>query len=108
MRKVLVVTGGASGIGAATARLASKRGFAVAINFRTREGEAARMVEEIRGAGGSAMAIGGDCTNERDVESLFEAATSQLGAVTAVVNAAGVELPTVGVATLTHGSSPLC
>jgi NAD(P)-dependent dehydrogenase (short-subunit alcohol dehydrogenase family) len=98
MRKVLVVTGGASGIGAATARLAAKRGFAIAINFRTREAEAARIVEEIRSAGGSAVAIGGDCTNERDVENLFETAGSKLGVVTGVVNSAGVDLPTVGVA----------
>lgn len=98
MQKALVVTGGASGIGAATARLASKRGFAVAINFRTREREAARMVEEIRDAGGSALAIRGDCSDEKDVESLFDEATSKLGVITAVVNSAGAELPTVGVA----------
>ena len=59
MRKVLIVTGGASGIGAATARLAAQRGFSVAINFRTREREAAQVVEEICNAGGSAIATKG-------------------------------------------------
>ena len=98
MRKVLIVTGGASGIGAATARLAAQRGFSVAINFRTREREAAQVVEEICNAGGSAIATKGDCTNERDVRNLFESATSELGVVTAVVNSAGVDLPNVGVA----------
>jgi NAD(P)-dependent dehydrogenase (short-subunit alcohol dehydrogenase family) len=98
MTKVLIVTGGASGIGAATARLAAARGYAVAINYRTREDEAARLVEELEATGVQAVAIQADCRRAIEIGHLFATASHELGPVTAVVNSAGVGLPPTRVA----------
>lgn len=90
MKKVLVVTGGSRGIGAATARLAAARGYAVCINYRHNEAAAQAVVEEIARAGGEAIAVAGDVGNEADVMRLFAEVDEKLGTVTALVNNAGI------------------
>ncbi|MDX5433660.1 MAG: SDR family NAD(P)-dependent oxidoreductase, partial [Halomonas sp.] len=90
MKKVLVVTGGSRGIGAATARLAAARGYAVCINYRHNEAAAQAVVEEIAQAGGEALAVAGDVGNEADVMRLFAEVDEKLGTVTALVNNAGI------------------
>ena len=60
MEQVLVVTGGSRGIGAETARLAAKRGYAVAVNYRERADAAHLLVEEIQSNGGRAIAVQAD------------------------------------------------
>jgi NAD(P)-dependent dehydrogenase (short-subunit alcohol dehydrogenase family) len=92
MTKTLLVTGGASGIGAATARLAASRGYAVAVNYRTRRAAAARLVDEIRRSGGTAIAAEADVTDADAIERLFGTVEEQLGAVSALVNSAGISL----------------
>ena len=57
---VLIVTGGGRGIGAATARLAAKRGYAVCVNYLRDRTSADRVVQDIRDDGGSAIAVPGD------------------------------------------------
>jgi NAD(P)-dependent dehydrogenase (short-subunit alcohol dehydrogenase family) len=71
MNKVLLVTGGASGIGAATARVAAARGYDVAINFRSREAQAFALAREIERAGVRARAVQADVSVPADVERLF-------------------------------------
>ncbi|HLW48791.1 MAG TPA: SDR family oxidoreductase [bacterium] len=89
-RPVLVVTGGSRGIGAAVARLAPGRGYAVAVNY-VRDGDAARgVVRDIERADARACAIQGDVSSEADVARLFDEAAKTLGPVTALVNNAGV------------------
>ncbi len=56
MTKVLIVTGGSRGIGAATARLAAERGYAVCVNYRKNQAAADALVAEIAAAGGNALA----------------------------------------------------
>lgn len=85
----MVITGGSRGIGAATARLAAAAGYAVCVNYRRDAGAAAEVVREIKGAGGTAVAVQADVAVEADVVRLFEAA-DQLGRVTALVNNAGI------------------
>lgn len=68
MRKVMLVTGASRGIGAATARLAAQRGYAVGINYRERREEAEALVSAIRAAGGEALAIQADVGVEEQVE----------------------------------------
>jgi NAD(P)-dependent dehydrogenase (short-subunit alcohol dehydrogenase family) len=88
--EVLVVTGGGRGIGAATARLAAERGYAVCVNFlRSREG-AETVAGAIRRAGGRAIAVRADVGEEDEVVRLFAAIDAELGPVTALVNNAGV------------------
>jgi NAD(P)-dependent dehydrogenase (short-subunit alcohol dehydrogenase family) len=89
-RGVLIVTGGGRGIGAATARLAAERGYAVCVNYRSNREAAHGVVEAIRAAGGKATAVKADIAREFDVMSLFEEAHNQLGPLTALVNNAGI------------------
>ncbi len=90
MEKVLIVTGGSRGIGAATARLAAARGYAVCINYLRNEAAASAVVREISDGGGKAIAVAGDVGEEADVIRLFERVDAALGRVTALVNNAGI------------------
>ena len=86
----LLITGGASGIGAATARLAAARGHKVAINYRSREAEAKAVVADIIAKGGRAVALLADVSREADISGLFDGAEKALGPITHVVNSAGI------------------
>jgi NAD(P)-dependent dehydrogenase (short-subunit alcohol dehydrogenase family) len=90
MGKVIVVTGASRGIGAATARLAAERGYAVAVNYLRSAEAAGQVVEDCRRAGVSAIAVQADVAVEADVVRLFEAVDRELGRVTALVNNAGI------------------
>ena len=88
-RGAMVVTGGGRGIGAATARLAGSRGYAVCVNYLRDAASAAAVVRDIEAAGGRGLAVQGDVAIEADVLRLFDAAAG-LGAITALVNNAGI------------------
>ncbi|HYF17906.1 MAG TPA: SDR family oxidoreductase [Ramlibacter sp.] len=88
--KTLLITGAGRGIGAATARLAARRGYAVAVNYVANEAAAAGVVRDIREAGGTAVALQADVSRADEVQGLFERAAAQLGPVTHLVNNAGV------------------
>lgn len=90
MKKVLVVTGGGRGIGAATAQIAAQAGYAVCVSYRLNEVAASAVVDSIRQAGGEAMAIAADVSVEADVIRLFAQVDEALGPVTALVNSAGI------------------
>jgi NAD(P)-dependent dehydrogenase (short-subunit alcohol dehydrogenase family) len=90
MKKILLVTGGSRGIGAAISRLAVREGYAVAINYRANREAALELVDKIRSEGGEAVAIQGDTGVELDVIRLFNDVDSQLGKITALVNNAGI------------------
>src|SRR5690349_5624946 len=86
---VMIVTGGGRGIGAATSRLAARRGFAVCVNYKSNGAAAESIVKEIRASGGKAVAVAGDVAREADVVRMFDAAR-ELGTVTSLVNNAGI------------------
>ena len=89
--KVLVVTGGGRGIGAAVAKLAAAQGLPCGGQFPPRQQELPmKWSRDIAGAGGMAVAIAGDVSLETDVVRLFDEAASQLGPITHVVNNAGI------------------
>jgi NAD(P)-dependent dehydrogenase (short-subunit alcohol dehydrogenase family) len=90
MTDVVVVTGASRGIGAATARLAAQRGYAVCVNYRQQKAAAEQVVAAIEAAGGRAFAAAADVSVESEVVRLFEACDRELGRVTALVNNAGV------------------
>ncbi len=92
MSGVMVITGGGRGIGAATARLAAARGYAVCISYLRDQAAADAVVGDIRRGGGKAVAVAGDVAAEADVLRLFETADRELGPLTALVNNAGVVL----------------
>lgn len=90
MHKVIVITGGSRGIGAATARLAAAEGYAVCVNYLKNQAAAQLIVAEIQAHGGQAIAVAADVASEKDVDALFETVDRELGAVTALVNNAGI------------------
>ena len=87
---VMIVTGGARGIGAATARLAAEHGYAVCVNYLRNAAAAESVVRDIAAKGGRAMAVQGDVAKEADVIRIFDAAVKELGPVTVLVNNAGI------------------
>jgi NAD(P)-dependent dehydrogenase (short-subunit alcohol dehydrogenase family) len=90
MTGVLIITGSGRGIGAATAKLAALRGLAVAVNYVSDRQSAAGVVDWIASHGGRAAAFQADTSNEADVERLFAETQAKFGAITALVNNAGV------------------
>jgi NAD(P)-dependent dehydrogenase (short-subunit alcohol dehydrogenase family) len=86
----LLITGGASGIGAETAGRAAKRGYKVAVNYRSRDAQARRVVADIEAAGGTAVALPADMAREADILRLFEETERALGPITHLVNSAGI------------------
>ena len=90
MSRVLLITGGSRGIGAAVARLAAAEGFAVGLNYRERDDAAAALVAEIAAGGGRARAMQADVASEADIERLFAEVENELGQLAALVNSAGI------------------
>ena len=86
----LIVTGAGRGIGAAVAKLASARGYSVAVNY-VRDGQSAEsVVEEIATSGGRATTIQADISREDEILRLFETAERELGPLAGLVNNAGI------------------
>jgi NAD(P)-dependent dehydrogenase (short-subunit alcohol dehydrogenase family) len=90
MSGVAIVTGSSRGIGAATAKLAARRGYAVCVNYLKNEARADAVVAEIRAGGGRAIMVQADTAIEDEVVKLFERVDLELGPVTALVNNAGI------------------
>ena len=86
----LVVTGGSRGIGAALCRIAARRGYRVAMNYRGNTTRADQVVADVKDEGGTIVPIQGDVSVEADVVRLFEIASAELGPVTSLVNNAGI------------------
>ena len=90
MNKVLLVTGGSRGIGAATALLAAKEGWSVAVNYTANSLAADEVVRQIRASGGQAMAVQADVADEGQVLRMFEHIDAKMGRLSGLVNNAGV------------------
>jgi 3-oxoacyl-[acyl-carrier protein] reductase len=88
--QVALVTGGARGIGRATARLLAKRGAAVCVNYAAHADAAEELVAEIIGTGGRAMAAAADVADTVAVEAMVARTEKELGPLTVLVNNAGV------------------
>lgn len=93
--KAALVTGGASGIGRATALAMSREGARVAVCDRTEDG-AAGTVALINAAGGQAIAIGGDVTHEPDVAAMVARTVAAFGRLDCAFNNAGISGRAVG------------
>lgn len=88
--KIALITGASRGIGAATAVLAARQGWAVAVNYQGNLAAAEAVVQQIRAAGGTALAVQADVADEAQVLAMFATVDAQLGRITALVNNAGV------------------
>ena len=92
-KKIMLVTGGSRGIGAATSLLAARHDYAVAVNYVNDSDAADSIVEQIVANGGTAVALQADVANESEVENMFEQLDDRLGRVTTLVNNAGILAP---------------
>jgi len=88
--KVLLVTGASRGIGAATALLAARQGWAVAVNCASNALAADEVVRAIRATGGHAITVQADVADEAQVLRMFETIDAKLGRLNGLVNNAGV------------------
>ena len=89
-KRVLLVTGGGRGIGAATARLAASRGYEVCLTYLSNRSAADGVAKGIVDAGGTAHVFQADVSSEPDVVRLFKAVDDTCGRVAALVNNAGM------------------
>jgi len=90
MKKIILVTGGSRGIGAATSILAAKKGYDVCVNYRQNKLAAEQVVAQVQESGQESIAVKADVSLENEVLDLFERIDKKLGRVTALVNNAGI------------------
>jgi len=88
--KTLLITGGGRGIGAATALVAARTGWDIAINYREKSARAEALVDEIENIGGKAIAYPADVADEAAVVALFNAIDRDFGPLHGLVNSAGI------------------
>jgi len=88
--KVLIVTGGSRGIGAAVSRMAGKAGWRVALSYQSNREAADCVVSAIKAEGGEAIAFKADVGSEAEILALFSAVEARWGRLDGLVNNAGI------------------
>jgi 3-oxoacyl-[acyl-carrier protein] reductase len=88
--KVAVVTGASKGIGAGIAKALAAEGAAVVVNYASSKAGADAVVEVIKAAGGKAIAVQGDVSNEAQAKGVVDAALKEFGRLDILVNNSGV------------------
>jgi 3-oxoacyl-[acyl-carrier protein] reductase len=91
-KKVILVTGASRGIGATIARQLAAAGAKVIVNYAGSKAAAEEVVNEIKSAGGDAIALQADVSKSADVKQLFDSAIAQYGRIDVLVNNAGIML----------------
>lgn len=91
--KVVVITGGSRGIGAATARLFASKGFAVGFNYKSNDTAASKLLDELTTQGAQCIAIKADVSTEEGALALFDATDKAFGSVDVLINNAGILKP---------------
>jgi NAD(P)-dependent dehydrogenase (short-subunit alcohol dehydrogenase family) len=95
--RVVLITGGSRGIGAATALLCAQQGYAVAISYAANAQAAEQVVQQIRAANGTAHAFAADVAHENQILQMFAQVEHRFGRIDALVNNAGIVAPQIPV-----------
>ena len=88
--QVALVTGSSRGIGAEIAKALAAAGASVGINYRSNANAADRTIDEIRAAGGEALRVPGDVSDENAAEAVVKTTADRLGRLDILVNNAGI------------------
>ncbi|UJF17021.1 SDR family oxidoreductase [Vibrio sp. SS-MA-C1-2] len=88
--KVVLITGGGRGIGAATSKLFAAKGYSVCINYKSNSVVAEKLAQEITNTGGRCMTVKADVSKEADVLRMFKKIDEQLGCLSVLINNAGI------------------
>ena len=94
MSRIMLVTGGSRGIGAAVCRKAAALNYDVAVNYNSAQDRADEIVEDVKKLGQRAIAVQADWGSEDDILRTYETVDQELGPVTAVVHNAGIDYET--------------
>jgi NAD(P)-dependent dehydrogenase (short-subunit alcohol dehydrogenase family) len=100
MSKVILITGGSRGIGAATSLLAAAHNYSVVLTYRTNISAADEVVNKINNSGGKAISIQGDVAREEDILRIFSEIDKHFGRLDALVNNAGIVIGQSAVANM--------
>jgi 3-oxoacyl-[acyl-carrier protein] reductase len=87
--KVVLITGGSTGIGAAAARGFGRAGARVGVHFNRSQGDAERVAADVRTSGGEALLLRGDVTRVADLERIMDETVGGFGRIDVLVNNAG-------------------
>lgn len=101
MQRIMVITGGSRGIGAAMAVKAAAAGYDICLSYVSRADAAARVVDAVKAMGRRALAVEGDAGTERDIVRLFETCDAELGRCTDLIANAGITGPVCRVEDIT-------
>lgn len=88
--QTVLITGGSRGIGAATVRLAARRGYQVCFSYRSQKQQADALVAEVQSMGRQAISVQSDVSIEADVARMWQLAVERFGTIHALVNNAGI------------------
>ena len=90
MPKIIVITGGSRGIGAATALLAAQQGYDVCVSYHQNRVAASEVLGRIRSFGRQAVAVKADLADENQIKNLFRRVDGELGRLSVLVNNVGI------------------
>src|SRR5436305_6378847 len=89
-RKVAIVNGASKGIGAAIAKRLATEGAKVVVNYSSSKADGERVVGEINGLGGKAIAVQANVAKKADIDRLFDETKREFGRLDILVNNAGI------------------